>query len=177
MDSYQSILDKISVLEKKASSLRETEKKRKVAEIRKLIEKYDIQSAELFSDAKPRLGRPPASAAAPAAAAAASASAKVKQLHQPKPPKFRDPLTGKTWNGHGKTPLWLKDVSDRTAYLINAQAESASNTAKPKGTQKPKPAVGKKPKAAKVTVGKQKRAGKRETAPRTEESDVPSAGS
>ncbi|MDR1647916.1 MAG: hypothetical protein LBR88_07790, partial [Zoogloeaceae bacterium] len=75
-------------------------------------------------------------------------------------------------NGHGKTPLWLVGVGDRTAYLIDAQAEVASNTAKPTKTQKAKSAAGRKPKAAKGTA-RQKRAGKRETASQAEEPATP----
>jgi DNA-binding protein H-NS len=165
MDSYQSLLGKISVLQRKASALRETEKKRVIAEIRRLIDLYDVQSAEVFSDAKPRAGRP-ASRSAPTFVSA-PASAKGKQVHPSKPPKYRDPATGKTWNGHGKTPLWLVGVDDRTAYLIDAQAEAASNPVKPaKSAQKAKPA-GRKPKAAQ---GSAKRIGRPKAASKAEES-------
>jgi DNA-binding protein H-NS len=30
-----------------------------------------------------------------------------KPKKQPAPPKYRDPATGKTWNGHGKRPGWF----------------------------------------------------------------------
>jgi DNA-binding protein H-NS len=182
MDSYQSLLDKISTLQKKASALRETAKKRVIAEIRKLIEQYDVQPAELFSDTKPRVGRPP-SVSAPAASSVPSTRgrpARQSKLSKPakpsKPPKYRDPATGKTWNGHGKTPLWLAGVSDRTAFLIEAQAEAASDMAKPKGAGKAKGAVGRKPKAPKGTA-KQKRAGKREMALQAEGFGDSSSGS
>lgn len=33
-------------------------------------------------------------------------------------PKYRNPETGATWSGRGKAPLWIKDVEDRTPYLI-----------------------------------------------------------
>jgi DNA-binding protein H-NS len=164
MASYQSLMDKISVLQKQASTLRETEKKRVVAEIRKLIDQYDVQPVELFSNVKPRVGRP---ASASASIPAPAKGRQVRQIKKPsKPPKFRDPATGKTWNGHGKTPLWLVGVSDRSAYLIDAQAGAASagNAVKP---QKAKPAAGRKPKAAKGTI---RRGVKRETAPKADES-------
>jgi DNA-binding protein H-NS len=169
MDSYQSLLDKISMLQKKASVLRETKKKRVVAEIRRQIELYDVQPAELFSNVKPRAGRP-ASASVPVSAR----GRQVRQIKPSKPPKYRDPATGKTWNGHGKTPLWLVGISDRSAYLIDAQADAASAinvAAKPQEkVQKAKPAAGRKPKAAKGTV---RRGAKRETAPKAEEPAIP----
>jgi DNA-binding protein H-NS len=36
-------------------------------------------------------------------------------------PKYRDPETGKTWTGRGRTPGWLHG-KDRLAYLINPAA-------------------------------------------------------
>ncbi|MDR2113330.1 MAG: H-NS histone family protein [Candidatus Accumulibacter sp.] len=45
------------------------------------------------------------------------------------PPKYRNPETGKTWNGHGKRPFWL--IGDRDKYLIAGQAETVGNAAKP----------------------------------------------
>lgn len=33
-------------------------------------------------------------------------------------PKYRDPSTGAVWSGRGKSPLWIKDVPDRTKFLI-----------------------------------------------------------
>ena len=101
MDSYQSILDKISVLQKKASALRETEKKRAIAEMRKLIGLYDVQPAELFSDApSPVVGKP--------------VPAPKKRI---RPPKYRDPATGQTWTGRGKPPRWIQG-QDRAKFAI-----------------------------------------------------------
>ena len=157
MESYQSILAKISVLHKKASELRESEKKRAVAEMRKLIELYDVKASELFSNAPAAAGR---AVSAPAKKAA--------------PPKYRDPATGKTWSGRGKRPTWL--VGDKDAYLIDAPAGLAGKAqkAKPKAKvqAKAKPAAAKKPGAAKTTAkpksaAPQKRAAKRKPVQKT----------
>jgi DNA-binding protein H-NS len=110
MDSYQSLLGKISALQKRASSLRDNEKKRVIAEMRKLIALYDVQPFELFSDAKP--------------------SAVGKRSKRILFPKYQDPATGKTWNGHGKRPFWL--VGDKEAYLIDRQADAGDTAARPK---------------------------------------------
>jgi DNA-binding protein H-NS len=119
MDKYQSILDKISVLQKKASALQDTEKNRAIAKIRKLIELHNIQSAELFSGAKLVIDKP---------VTRKPVTARGKKVL---PPKYRDPATGKTWNGHGKPPLWLAGVSDRERFLIAAQSEVTSDTVNP----------------------------------------------
>jgi DNA-binding protein H-NS len=47
----------------------------------------------------------------------------VKAKSGPKPgnkvaPKYRDPLTGATWSGRGKTPNWINGAADRSAYAI-----------------------------------------------------------
>jgi DNA-binding protein H-NS len=34
------------------------------------------------------------------------------------PPKYLDPKTGATWSGHARPPAWIKDVTDRSKYLI-----------------------------------------------------------
>jgi DNA-binding protein H-NS len=115
-------MGKISVLEKKASSLRENEKKRVIAKIREQIKLYDVQPAELFSDTKATVvGRPVVSKPT------VSVATRGKR---PLPPKYRDPATGKTWNGHGKRPFWL--AGDRDAYLISAQPAQAEIAAVPK---------------------------------------------
>lgn len=36
----------------------------------------------------------------------------------PLPPKYRDPKTGKTWSGRGRTPAWLGKRPER--FLIQA---------------------------------------------------------
>ena len=28
-------------------------------------------------------------------------------------PKYRDPRTGKTWSGRGRTPIWLRDQEEK----------------------------------------------------------------
>lgn len=41
---------------------------------------------------------------------------------QPVPPKYRDPATGQTWSGRGRTPRWLTsaeaDGEHRDSFLI-----------------------------------------------------------
>jgi DNA-binding protein H-NS len=127
MDSYQSLLDKISVLEKKASSLRDNEKKRVIAKIREQIELYDVQPDELFSDTKTSVIGKPAISKPIGKSISKSVSTRGKRVL---PPKYRDLATGKTWNGHGKRPFWL--VGDRDAYLIAAQPAQAEAAAVPK---------------------------------------------
>jgi DNA-binding protein H-NS len=52
-------------------------------------------------------------------------SVKAKKTKTPatskgtKPPKYRDPESGKTWSGMGHTPQWMVAAKNRDAYLIN----------------------------------------------------------
>ena len=40
------------------------------------------------------------------------------------PAKYRDPKTGATWSGWARPPLWIKDVKDRSKFLISGRSES-----------------------------------------------------
>lgn len=35
-----------------------------------------------------------------------------------RPPKYRDPESGKTWSGMGHTPQWMVNAKNRDAFLI-----------------------------------------------------------
>ncbi|MDR0380040.1 MAG: H-NS histone family protein [Candidatus Accumulibacter sp.] len=135
MKSYQSLLDEISneisMLQKKVLLLRENEKKRAV-EMRKLIELYDVQSAEPFSGTKPSTAGKKPSTGSPAGRKSSVVDKPVvnKRAKRVLYPKYQDPETGKTWNGHGKRPFWL--IGDRDQYLIDKPEGSAGDAVKAK---------------------------------------------
>ncbi|WP_375508490.1 H-NS family nucleoid-associated regulatory protein, partial [uncultured Caballeronia sp.] len=53
----------------------------------------------------------------------ATRSVKAKSASNGKlPAKYRDPKTGATWSGWARPPAWIKDVKDRTKYLIDSSA-------------------------------------------------------
>lgn len=56
------------------------------------------------------------------------------------PPKYRNPKTGETWSGHARPPAWIKDVKDRSKFLIDKGAAngSAKGSAGPKKVSKAK---------------------------------------
>lgn len=105
MESYQSIMAKISTLRQKASTLRNTEKKGVISELRKLIAFYEIEPAELFSGASSKFET-------------------GKSAKSVLPALYRDPVSGKTWSGRGKHPRWL--IGDKAKYLIEASAKATS---------------------------------------------------
>jgi len=40
------------------------------------------------------------------------------------PPKYINPKTGETWSGHARPPAWIKDVKDRSKFMIAGDAEA-----------------------------------------------------
>lgn len=55
-------------------------------------------------------------------AAKKTAAANKDQSTGSQPPKYLDPVTGKTWSGHGPAPAWLAAAEDRNVYLVNQDA-------------------------------------------------------
>jgi DNA-binding protein H-NS len=54
----------------------------------------------------------------------------------PQPAKYRDPKTGATWSGRGRSPAWLAGVKDLSSFLIDGSPEtSESTTASPAKTR------------------------------------------
>ena len=81
-----------------------------------------------LSTKKPR-GRPAAKKAAPGAAKRVSkkvgrpAKSSTGAVAKGKmPAKYLNPKTGETWSGHARPPAWIKDVKDRSKFLIDGAA-------------------------------------------------------
>lgn len=62
-----------------------------LAEVRELVSKYQMTESDIFGGKKGK---------------------RVKV-----PPKYRDPVSGKTWSGRGRAPKWI-DGKDREQFLI-----------------------------------------------------------
>ncbi|MBR5950087.1 MAG: H-NS histone family protein [Actinomycetaceae bacterium] len=82
-------------LEQRIKEARKSQIAEVVAEVRALIDKYDLTESDIFKGR----GR-----------GRRASTAKV-------PPKYKDPETGKTWTGRGKAPRWIEG-KDRTQFLI-----------------------------------------------------------
>jgi DNA-binding protein H-NS len=83
MATYQELKAQADALIKQAEEVRKIENKEVIAEIRAAIREHGITAEQL--------GFAPAG----------------KGSRTKAPAKYRDPLTGKTWAGRGRTPLWL----------------------------------------------------------------------
>jgi len=79
-----------------AQALREG-KSKAIAEASALIRDFELTEQDVFGGAK----------------RARAANAKKGTVA----PKYKDPMTGATWTGRGKTPKWL-DGKDRSQFAI-----------------------------------------------------------
>ena len=154
MATYQSIKKQIAGLEKQAEGLRKAEAAKVIASIRTQIAKYDLKPADLFDAAAPSPTVPAPVVITPAATPAAPRRGVL-------PAKYMDPLSKKTWSGHGKAPTWIKK-GKRDDYLIEVvKAKLDAKPASAPKTAASKPAPSKtaaSSKAAKKTAPATKKA-------------------
>ncbi|HKR41119.1 MAG TPA: H-NS histone family protein [Paraburkholderia sp.] len=137
MDAINS---KIAKLQKQAATIAEKQSSVGLTKIRDLMQKHGLTVADIEGFVAKRRGRKPGTTLAKAASKAPGAV-----VHHVAP-KYADPKTGATWSGRGLAPLWIRDVKDRSKFLIEAAA-----TAKTAGA---KAAPAKKATAKKVTAKK-----------------------
>jgi DNA-binding protein H-NS len=73
----------------------------------------------------------------------AAAKSSAKSVAKGKlPAKYLNPKTGETWSGHARPPAWIKDVKDRSKFLIAGAAdEQTAGAVTAKVTVKAKPAA------------------------------------
>lgn len=93
--SYKELLAQREALEQQIAAARKSEVAGAVQEIKNLIEAFGLTQDDIFSTSKPKQKRETGSV----------------------PPKYRDPVTGQTWTGRGKPPVWIKD-QDRSKFAI-----------------------------------------------------------
>lgn len=109
MSDYKSIKAQIAKLEKQAEELRQKEIKGVIQKIQGLIQEYGLTAENLgFSTLAP---------------------AKKLKAGSTLAAKYRDPLSGKTWTGRGKPPLWIAEAfktGKKDDYLIDTAAQSTT---------------------------------------------------
>lgn len=90
-------------------------------QIRELMIKHGLTTEDIERRAKARRERERKARLGVSSGKAGVASAAKGKL----PPKYRDPKTGATWSGHARPPAWIKNVKDRSKFLIDAAAAAA----------------------------------------------------
>jgi DNA-binding protein H-NS len=143
MTSYRDVKAKITKLEKQAQDLFKKEVATVIAKIQGLMQEYGLTPDDLagrvkaFKDYK-----------APKAAAKKTKVAKPAGI-----PKYRDPVSGKTWTGHGKAPTWIAaavKAGKKDDFLITKAAAPAIAAKAPSKVVAKKPAA----KPVAITVAK-----------------------
>jgi DNA-binding protein H-NS len=157
MATYQELKIKISKLEEQAKALLKKESAGVITKIRGLMSDYGLTVQDLGLGIT-NMGK------------------KMSAMKQPLPPKYQDPVSGKTWSGKGKAPGWIVEATKkgkRDDFLISKAAvkpelkkAAPAKKAAPKKAMVAKPSATKKaPTAKKVAVAK-KAAPKAKSAPK-----------
>jgi len=95
---YEELQAKIADLQAQAARVKEEEKEQAIAMARTMISAYGITAKDLGLDKAPKVKTGPKPGNKVAA-------------------KYRDPQSGATWSGRGKTPRWINGT-DRSQYAI-----------------------------------------------------------
>jgi DNA-binding protein H-NS len=95
---YEELQAKIADLQAQAARVKEEEKEQAIGMARTMISAYGITAKDLGLDKAPKVKTGPKPGNKVAA-------------------KYRDPQSGATWSGRGKTPRWINGA-DRSVYAI-----------------------------------------------------------
>ncbi|MGU7782616.1 H-NS histone family protein [Burkholderia sp. PU8-34] len=129
MATLEVIQSKIAKLQKQAEAMVAKQATAGLEKIRELMEKHGLTIADVEGFVGRKRGRRAGTAAAVKKAGAA------KQTKRVVPAKYLNAKTGETWSGRGRAPAWIKDVKDRSRFLIEAATER--NSAVPTAPNKP----------------------------------------
>ncbi len=94
MSQYKDLLKQREDLEAKIAEARNAEVASAIAQVRQLVLDYSLTERDVFGGVR-------------------TSSAKGSTVA----PKYKDPVTGATWTGRGKPPLWIAD-KEREQFLI-----------------------------------------------------------
>jgi DNA-binding protein H-NS len=150
MATLESIQARIKKLQSQAEVMVAKRAQGALDQIRELMIKHGLTTEDIESRAKARRERERAERlglSAPKAKGATAAKGKM-------PAKYRDPKTGATWSGHARPPAWIKNVKDRTKFLIDATAAAAAEPVAAAKKVTAKKAAAKKAVAKKATAVK-----------------------
>lgn len=121
MVTVDAIQLKISKLQKQAESIVQKQTSAGLAKIRDLMTKHGLSVADIERFLGKRRGRKPG-----ASAKAATKHAVKRTVKRTVAPKYADPKTGATWTGRGLAPLWIRDVRNRSRFLIDGGAANGA---------------------------------------------------
>jgi DNA-binding protein H-NS len=164
MTTLKQIRSRIEKLQAQAEALLAKRASVVIADIRALMEKHGLTTADIDASALRGKQRGSRKAAVSTAKGKAKDAAKAKGKL---PPKYRNPETRETWSGHARPPAWIKDAKDRSVFLIGGAAAGAAKTAAAKKFGKSRTAAKKaalKKTAAKAVKRAARKSGARQAA-------------
>ena len=136
MATYRDVKRQIAELEKQAEVLRKAEAVKVIANIKSQIQRFDLKPADLFDDLttdRSITASPvPVASVAPGVAVKATPAKKSRSVA-----KYMDPVSKKTWNGHGKAPAWIKNGNRDDFLIATVQAKLNAAPASKKAAAKP----------------------------------------
>ena len=97
MATYKELLSQIEQLKAEAEEARATEVATGIAEIKQRMAELGITIEDLTGGAR----------------------ALRRRMVVASVVKYRNPQTGQTWSGKGRTPGWIRDAHDRNAFLAS----------------------------------------------------------
>lgn len=129
MTTYRQLKQQIAELEKKAAIVRKEEATKAIEAIKQQIAEFGLTAADL------------------GLAIAKRGGAKTRKANKlALTPKYCDPATGKTWNGHGRRPDWIVTAQNKGKLDALLIANSIPGQTSPQAAASVKPAAKKKQK-------------------------------
>ncbi|KXU94648.1 hypothetical protein CR51_26615 [Caballeronia megalochromosomata] len=120
MTTLEKIQARMKKLQAQAETLLARQAQAAVDQIRDLMLKHGLTTADIEAKAKAKRE----AKANGRTTVGRGVKASVKSTGK-LPAKYLNPKTGETWSGHARPPAWIKDVKDRTKFLIDG-AKTAS---------------------------------------------------
>ena len=114
MSKYKELLSQRGELESAIAQARKSEAGEAIANIKALIVQFDILPEDLFDNVS----------GGGAGKKARSSTSKGRKVAA----KYLCPVTGATWTGRGKAPVWIRDAEDKNVFLIATPAEATDET-------------------------------------------------
>lgn len=111
MATLEQIQAKLKKLQAQAEAMLAKKSQAVLSEIRGLMEKHGLTTADIDAHIGGKK-RGPKAGPAPVSVAKTTAA------------QYREPRTGATWSGRGRPPGWIAKAKDRTRFLINASVAS-----------------------------------------------------
>ncbi|HEY3598238.1 MAG TPA: H-NS histone family protein [Paraburkholderia sp.] len=151
MATLEQIQARMKKLQAEAEAIMAKRSRGALDQIAELMHKHGLTTQDIEVRAKTGRNRAKANGIGAAAGKFKAVGATKGKL----PPKYRDPKTGATWSGHARPPAWIKNVKDRTRFLIDAGSAAAEASVATKVKPAGKKAAAKKTgKAAKKVARK-----------------------